>query len=138
MRAKQNKAAYAHAHGMGLTWSSALLDREYDGTWNKLVLLRTLMRVALGGNQTGGGPGGSGSGSGPGDSGLGGGGPGGGGSGGGGERTRWLLWADWDVLFTDLTFELPIDEYEVRGLGAWVAALSPGSAVSAGRGKGQL
>ena len=84
---------------MGVAWSSALLDREYDGAWNKLVLLRALMRAALGGNHTGGEPGG-----------------GGGGGGGGVERTRWLLWADWDVLFTDLSFELPVDEYEARGL----------------------
>ena len=84
---------------MGVAWSSALLDREYDGAWNKLVLLRALMRAALGGNHTGGEPGG-----------------GGGGGGGGVERTRWLLWADWDVLFTDLSFELPVDDYEARGL----------------------
>ena len=60
MRAQQNKAAYAQVHGMGVAWSSALLDREYDGAWNKLVLLRALMRAALGGNHTGGEPGGGG------------------------------------------------------------------------------
>ena len=92
MRAQQNKAAFAHAHGMGVTWTSALLDSDYDGAWNKLVLLRTLMRAALSGNQTGAAE------------------P-------GGERAvRWLLWADWDLIFTDLSFELPLEEYEARGL----------------------
>lgn len=31
-------------------------------------------------------------------------------------RTSWLLWADWDVVFTDMSFELPLEEYERRGV----------------------
>lgn len=27
----------------------------------------------------------------------------------------WILWADWDLVFADLSFELPLEEYTARG-----------------------
>ena len=97
MRSQENKAAYAQAHGMAVTWTSALLDEDYDGAWNKLVMLRQLMRRAL--NESSGSSGSSGSSAMHGVRG----------------GVQWLLWADWDLLFTHLAFELPLDEYEARG-----------------------
>lgn len=87
MRSQENKAAYAQTHGMTVTWTSALIDEDYDGAWNKLVYLRQLMRHAL--NQS---------------------------SAAGARRALWLLWADWDLIFTHLGFELPLEEYEARGV----------------------
>ena len=31
-------------------------------------------------------------------------------------ETDWLLWVDWDAIFTDMAFELPLEEYEQRRL----------------------
>lgn len=84
-RALANKAEYARAHGMQLAWSNALLDGAYEGAWNKVVYLHRLVRAAL--------------------------------------RSRahkkahaeWLLWCDWDVIFTDLSWQLPLEEYEATG-----------------------
>ena len=70
------------------------------GAWNKLMLLQLHMRAALReDNATSAAPGGA--------------------DQGGGLRattSKWLLWMDWDVVVTDLGFELPLEEYEERGV----------------------
>ena len=87
MRAMQNHAEYARANGMALVWSGALIDAAYDGAWNKLTYLLRVLRAELSSDDR------------PPE-----------------ERARWLLWADWDVVFTDMAFELPLEEYERRGV----------------------
>ena len=110
-RATENKAEYARAHGLrGFVHTSELLDAEYSGAWNKLVLLLRTLRAELARRRGGGGDvGGGGGGGGGGDGG------GGGRGGGGGGGADWLLWVDWEVVFTDLAHELPVDEYEANG-----------------------
>ena len=82
MRAMQNHANFAREHGMPHTFSSALVDADYEGAWNKVAYLSKLMRAALYQNGT---------------------------------RLDWILWADWDLVFADLSFELPLEEYSARG-----------------------
>ena len=87
LRALQNHGEYARAHGMTYTWTSALVDSEYDGAWNKLAVLHRLLRRELLRPQE---PSGS-------------------------RAIEWLLWCDWDLVFVDLGRELPLEEYERRG-----------------------
>lgn len=97
MRAQQNKAEYARVHGMSLSWTSAQVDPQYDGAWNKLGLLmrimnqslerRTSRAVATNGSNRHDAVG-----------------------------SEWLLWVDWDIVFTDLSFVLPLEEYESLGV----------------------
>ena len=84
MRAMANKADYARAHGMSITWVAALLVASYDGAWNKLVYLHRLLRHELRKDM--------------------------------GARNDWLLWCDWDIIITDLGHELPLEDYEARGV----------------------
>jgi len=86
MRAMSNKAEYARAHGMSLTWHATLLDADYDGAWNKVSVLCRLLRHELLHAPR--------------------------------ERrsAEWLLWCDWDVIFTDMAFELPLEDYEAAGV----------------------
>ena len=106
MRAMQNKADYARMHGMAFTWVSALVDPRYDGAWNKLSVLQRLLAERLSAAPKNGSSSSSSSSS----SSL------------GGppqqqqqQQHDWILWADWDVVFTDLAHTLPLDEYERRG-----------------------
>ncbi|KAL1524579.1 hypothetical protein AB1Y20_019469 [Prymnesium parvum] len=95
MRALQNKADFARWHGMAIAWTSAQVDAQYDGAWNKLALLVRHMNRSLelrrkrpflkGGRRD-----------------L--------------TRVEWLLWMDWDVVVTDLSFTLPLEEYDAAGL----------------------
>lgn len=82
MRAMQNHAEYARAHGMTLSWTSSLVDADFAGAWNKIAYLSRLMRSRLLERS---------------------------------DREEFLLWADWDVIFTDVLHELPLEEYAARG-----------------------
>ena len=70
----------------------SVCSAQYDGAWNKLALLARVMNQSL-------------------------------------ERrgmarvsgiahnrssAQWVLWADWDLVFTDLSVALPLEEYEVE------------------------
>ena len=122
-RAMQNKADYAQTHGMRFTWSSAVLDTRYDGAWNKVSYLKRMLSSMLQERQNG-------------QNGQNGTAPQG--------RYDWLLWADWDVVFTDLAHTIPFDEYEARGArlvlggdpdgigGVGISASSDGSGDKAG------
>ena len=89
MRAMENHNEFARAHALRLSWSSSLLAPSWEGAWNKIVYLRALMRDTLRKRvmplAAGGG------------------------------TVEWLLWADWDVVFLDLSTQLPLEEYEARG-----------------------
>ena len=109
MRAQQNKAEFARIHGMQLSWTSAQVDPQYDGAWNKLALLARLMNQSLerqGGRPPGGEPRSK-----IASRAVNGGGTRGTSSGG----EEWLFWVDWDVIFTDLSVALPLEEYEASG-----------------------
>ena len=93
-RAMQNHAEYARIHGMPFTFSSALIDSSYEGAWNKLAYLQAILRAEL--NRTSGG--GSTADNSP------------------ASPREWILWADWDVVFTDLASEIPLEEYERRNI----------------------
>mmetsp|Transcript_2339 Transcript_2339/g.6532 ORF Transcript_2339/g.6532 Transcript_2339/m.6532 type:complete len:426 (+) Transcript_2339:75-1352(+) len=90
MRAMANKAEYARMHGMSLTWHAELFRRDYDGAWNKVVILHKTIQQLLA-QHRGRGP-----------------------ALGGAKAVDWVLWCDWDVIFTDLAFEIPLEEYELR------------------------
>ena len=85
-RAQQNKAEYARAHGMQLVLASALFDGEYEGAWNKLVTLHRVLAAELNASKAPDSP-----------------------------QNGWVVWADWDIVFTDLAFELPLDDYAEQG-----------------------
>lgn len=107
MRAQQNKAEYARLHRMSLTWTSAIVDAQVHHPPALSTPCRLSCVLADGASltcqydgawnklaflarlmnlslkqQVR------------------------------GERTEWILWMDWDVVITDLSFTLPVDEYE--------------------------
>ena len=84
-RSMANHASFAEAHGMAHVWTRELIDPNYEGAWNKLAYLRQLLRELLHGMQPPPRP------------------------------FQWLLWVDWDVVFTDLAMELPLEMYSSRG-----------------------
>jgi len=83
-RAQRLKEMYAHAHGMRIVCSDTLVNSStHGGAWNKIALIRQHLSAALEAAVEGAD----------------------------GDRPRWVLWMDWDVLITDMHFELPIEEY---------------------------
>lgn len=88
MRAMQNKAEFSRVHGMGFSWSGALVDAAYDGAWNKVSLLAAMLRSLLRPERRR-------------TAAL---------------EVEWLLWFDWDVIVTDLFHTLPLEEYSERGV----------------------
>ena len=90
-------AIAARSHHMEMTWTDSLLDEQYDGAWNKIAYLHSLMRHELrmrqlmatqrrqgkhASDHTESTPG----------------------------RIEWMLWCDWDLIFTDLAAALPLEE----------------------------
>ncbi len=114
-RAMRNKERYAELHGLrGTLWTSETLDPDYDGAWNKLVYLAKLMRLALSPPPAGeaavamaaataaaAASGGHGAGAAGALDDM--------------RGVEWLLWMDWDVVVTDHSHELPVEEYEAMG-----------------------
>ena len=99
-RAMQNKAEYALAQQLeGFVWSSAQINAAYDGAWNKLTYLSSVLAERLAQSR------------GASEEAV---------RAGGREGSRWVLWADWDVVFTDLGHQLPLEEYEAPGGGRLV------------------
>ena len=99
-RAMQNKAEYALAQQLeGFVWSSAQVDAAYGGAWNKLTYLSNVLAERLAQSR------------GASEEAV---------RAGGREGSRWVLWADWDVVFTDLGHQLPLEEYEAPGGGRLV------------------
>jgi len=96
----QNKAEYALAQQLeGFVWSSAQINAAYDGAWNKLTYLSSVLAERLAQSR------------GASEEAV---------RAGGREGSRWVLWADWDVVFTDLGHQLPLEEYEAPGGGRLV------------------
>lgn len=85
----ENHAEYARAHGMKATWTSKIVEPGYEGAWNKVAWLRAQMQAALLRQSS---------------------------LDGARRRPGWLLWVDWDVVFLNLGAELPLEEYEARGI----------------------
>jgi len=107
---------------MAVTWTDSVVDEQYDGAWNKVAYLHSLMRHELrqrerirstsheaGHEQPGWTPSQAGHEAGheqPGWT------PSQAGHEAGHEHKRieWMLWCDWDLIFTDLAAQLPLEE----------------------------
>ena len=91
---------------MAVTWTDSVVDEQYDGAWNKVAYLHSLMRHELrqrerirstsheaGHEQPGWTPSQAGHEAGHEH-----------------KRIEWMLWCDWDLIFTDLAAQLPLEE----------------------------